>query len=247
LLLRLTAQSRRGRLRPHPDMSCWAEASVRLTSCQQAAPNPLFGKHGALLALPSRKSTRGGPVKKSLLSLALLCCTSAQADVVYNFEWDSSVPNPARSELIVTDEAWRSGRVQWTARDHSDYSNAPVREARVFLMGPYLEGAGWTADGRPGEDAAEFDLRFVGDSIEGSIFLYFATAGTSTGHGTASEWTFEITSEGQEFQEPSCLDQPCVGTGRWVLDQSTVPVPLPGTAALLAAGAVFLRRNRRQA
>jgi MYXO-CTERM domain-containing protein len=187
-------------------------------------------------------------MKKFLLSAALVCSTPAWADVVYNFEWDASVPNPGWANMIVTDDAWLSGRVQWDAGDYSDYSDAPVREARVFLMAPHLKGAGWSADAPPGEDAAEFDIRFIGDSIEGSMYLYFATAGTSTGYGTANEWTFEIWTEGQGSYTSLCVDQPCIGTGRWVLDQSTAPaqVPLPGMAALLAAGAVFLRRNRRQ-
>jgi hypothetical protein len=180
-----------------------------------------------------------------LCALALALCAPAWGDVVYDWKPDSSAAGEW-GQLIISDQAWRSGAVQWNSDDHwPDFSGAPVRHATVVLTSPLIDGGSWYSDLDPSLFRASFDIRFVGDGVEGSMFLEMVQEGTSDGSGTAGSWLYELFNTSAEGAgESECFFSACDVTGRWVLDASTVPVPAPGTMALLLAGLATARATR---
>lgn len=196
---------------------------------------------------------------------ALALAGAAQADVVYNWQTidDNGSTVQIDGQLIVTDDAWRAGAIDYfhlpcsSSPDCIGDPDGPVIGLYFYVDGSkfswtmheYREGLGFE-DQQPSWVQAEF-----GPTLS---WGYIASGGTHAHMEMSSVgdlWTVFILStdrfEGREeegAENPSCWLTACPEiTGRWILDQSTVPfqVPLPGTLALLGAGALLMRQRRQ--
>ncbi|MFA7585275.1 MAG: hypothetical protein WCY11_03635 [Novosphingobium sp.] len=192
-------------------------------------------------------------MRKIILALAMLVASSAQADVIYRWEPATPPPTGIAAGLRITDEAWRSGRIQWDSRDYPgpSHPDAPVVSGIMMLEYPGYPGGEWQNAPLEGyyDFTAWFDLTLVGNGIAGSMYMRWGEEGSSEGSGTLGNWTFDIRNVAAGGSENPCFAQVegevgCIVSGRWVLDRSTIPVPLPGTLALMSLGLVIARRRQ---
>lgn len=195
---------------------------------------------------------------------ALVCATSAQADVIYNWQQVAASPSIDTSfgQVRFTDEAFTTGRVDFRNGLSSPFPEPPNPIRSYFFgatQGDYRVGAGFT----PGFNMLfSFGGLVLGDTISGfamnALFASNDVEVTLQGSGPGNDlWT--VINPGQlEGAPPGCgtQERPCTlrgATGRWILDQSTRPgggsgqVPLPGTLPLMAfaafGAAAALRRR----
>lgn len=197
---------------------------------------------------------------------ALLCATSTQADVVYNWRHESGFVNDLHGPRVITgrleidESAWFAGVVNyrhpgyWFGMPPSDQPG-PVRTFELSLLPTGVR------DGLPTYRIADVTINLTfapngdlsGNIVANDTFAHVYMSGEGRNWSIADHnrdsWagcgTGSITSP---------VMQSCTGaTGRWVLDQATRPggrpgsVPLPGTLPLMALAAFgvasALRRN----
>jgi hypothetical protein len=207
-----------------------------------------------------------------ILSACFALSAAAQADVIYNWQTiDSAGSNMELSgQLIVTDEAWRSGSV--TYRHDAGCYPAPAcfidPDSPVLLLefaaefdgtgirvwNEYREGNGAFGDGQ----RSGVSVAFVGDGLVGGD-VFFGRASIFNGgsvqymelkYNGATTWellaimNFDNVIGCRYTEPPDELQCPRV-IGRWVLDASTVPVSAPGTLGLAGASLFLLAVRRR--
>lgn len=207
-----------------------------------------------------------------LWAIAMLFVGSAQAGVVYNWETIDSAGyispatglSPVFSGRIEIDDAvWLSGSAShvntpvcppWMCSGPADFSD-PANPVLQFSFDG-LERPGWAIDlryrtgqGVVVQSIGEFSLVF-GALMSGSVEASNGETGL-TMSSVGSLWTISYfdSDAGRFCAVPA---DHCAGvTGLWVLDLATIPVPAPGTLALilpwaaLGLGALRRKENHR--
>lgn len=195
-------------------------------------------------------------MKRLVVAAALSAAFGVHADVVYN--WQTVDAQGATSNiggrLVISDQAWRAGSI--------DYRFQPTPTVRADQASPVIELLFYINDetyqwvmhyfreGRGFEDSqASYVHAAFGDELDGAMGSGGTFAAMSM-ISTSGLWTVNwLFTERPPVSALGCWRDVCEGvTGRWVLDQATVPISVPGTLALAALGISLLAlRSRRPA
>ncbi|ROO25051.1 hypothetical protein SAOR_13380 [Salinisphaera orenii MK-B5] len=205
-------------------------------------------------------------------ALVGLCVTQgAHANVVYNFEADAgtggSYVQATGGQIVVTDAAYRSGSLNrnytpggagepFTGTVDDPYPDSPIISAEInvdagrtpAILSAYASprNTRFVIDAK----TLQANLQFRDDGLlDGSLFI-FDTAENVRSNGQGADW--RVTDFNSDyFGTGPCTGNsvdPCfAGTGRWVIDEDTRPVPAPA-AGLLGFGLIGLAglvRRRR--
>lgn len=186
----------------------------------------------------------------------LLCATSAQADVVYNWQQIAATPplQTTVGRLVLTDAAFASGTV------NADYFGSQP----LYPADSAVQEFVFDAPGQPAGRILIAPARADAPRIFGSMFrLTIGADGALSGtiHARSTDAIVEMSGATSLWRIDNYGTEggPCAGggcrgtTGRWVLDQSTVPggggtgqVPLPGTLPLMALSAFGIAAGLRK-
>lgn len=193
-------------------------------------------------------------MKHFAVAALLVTTIYAHADVVYN--WQTVDAKGATSDLygklVVTDDAWRAGSLDYYFSPGDPWNFDPTSPVLQFSMGSSSRpefNHFYRIGGFPDAQSSYVRVTF-GDELDGEMGSAgsFAYVDSSSSAGI---WTltrlFSYPYGGINGSNAGCWVDICEGfTGRWVLDQTTVPVSIPGTLALTALGLSLLAMRPRR-
>lgn len=194
----------------------------------------------------------------AVATAALLCATSAQADVVYN--WRQIIRSPSidssRGQIVFTDAAYQSGSVNYRHELGSPGEASPVRSFTFSsTQGSTSFGGGFGPSRDFLLNAANLTL---GNLMTGTFLsaLHVPSDTSVSLAGEDSTWIVQETGQtgmsppppGCEFVDGGRNCQLRGAIGIWVLDPLTAParVPVPGTLPLMALAALGIAAQLRE-
>ena len=201
-------------------------------------------------------------------ALVGLCVTQgAHANVVYNFEADAgtggSYVQATGGQIVVTDAAYRSGSLTrnytpggagepFTGTVDDPYPDSPIISASIGTS----PNGGASASPRNtvfvlAGKTLRTTLRFREDGyLDGSLYI-FSIENNLRAYGQGPYWRVTDVNSDYFTGTGHCTGNyvdPCfAGTGRWVVDEDTIPVPAPAAGVLgfgLIGFAGLVRRRR---
>lgn len=193
-------------------------------------------------------------VRYSLLLFILLAASTAQANVVYNWESLAGTDDftVAEGQLIITDSAYLKGSLStdyFMREGFEPFRDSPILKAQVLITGPneFVSNTLSAFPRKPYDYVGAYELAagigIAPNGLRGGFYIRTTEANVELNADDAGIWTASgYSSDNATTSECSYIGNNCRGaTGRWVLDEDSlvgIGVPEPGSLILLGLAGI---------